>query len=467
MPAATITRKQYPVGHGGFHAGRIAVRNDDVPPELLLIKDIADASTILEKFYVYDCGSESPKAFDRSLQSHNLMTKERTDLLFVSHLDSDHVNKIDRLMGATPARIVVLPYLDSLDLAELLIREVAGGSVTASMREYVTDPVGHWRRQGADIVIFVEPGGGDDQPPGGGPPDRPTDPDRLAPTPSSEGVSSEGLQARLTCTIRKPRAAQPKDFAKVSYGAPHDIDHDPPAGGVLAGCGSYFRLEWRANDRDPWRRADWILLPYVHPVETEIRTAFRAAIMHELSFKNPDSDLFATALLAKLRSDRKRLVELYYDHFEVGQNAISMSLYSGPEGRRGAQESPQWLKAVALGAGEYHVQSSPMGWLGTGDSKLKQSARRTPWLNFFKPFSREIAVLSLPHHGSFKDFDEEILGFDGLVVAVATTIRDRNRVAGLELTLGEVSGAGKDYKVVDDKAESELSLKCARAIKPA
>jgi hypothetical protein len=38
----------------------------------------------------------------------------RTDILFLSHLDSDHVNKIDRLMGTSPAKIIVLPYLDSL-----------------------------------------------------------------------------------------------------------------------------------------------------------------------------------------------------------------------------------------------------------------------------------------------------------------------------------------------------------------
>ena len=76
-------------------------------------------------------------------------------------------------------------------------------------------------------------------------------------------------------------------------------------------------------------------------------------------------------------------------------------------------------------------------------------------------------MLSLPHHGSSKDFHEELLGFDALRIAVATTIRDRHRVAGLEDTLGRVSAAGKDYKVVDDKAESELVLQCGRLIKPA
>ena len=159
MPIAKVFRTQYPVGHGGFHAGRIEVRDDGGYP------------TIMDKFYVYDCGSESPESFDRSLRNHCLMTGDRTDLLFVSHLDSDHMNKIDRLIGAAPAPIVVVPYLDLEDLSELLMREMDDGRVTASIRDYVSDPADWWRRRGAETVIFVEPGTGDDQPPDGGAPE--------------------------------------------------------------------------------------------------------------------------------------------------------------------------------------------------------------------------------------------------------------------------------------------------------
>jgi hypothetical protein len=359
---------------------------------------------------------------------------------------------------------VVVPYLDSVDLAELLMREVDDGSVTASIREYVADPVAYWRRQGADIVIFVEPGSGDDQPPGGGTPDRPIDPDRPPLEPSG---SSEGLQARLTCTIKRPRETPPKDFATVSHDLQHDVDDDLPRGGVLAGCGSYFRLEWRANDQDSWRIADWILLPYVHPVESNVRTAFRKAIMLELGLQNPDGAFFASALLEKLRLDRKRLIKLYNEHFDESQNALSMSLYSGPERRHGHQETSQWLVPAGRDGIGYHMERSPVAWLGTGDSKLKQSERRKPWLGFFEPFSDEILILSLPHHGSSKDFHEELLDFDALALAVATTIRDRHRVAGLEYTLGRVLEAGKNYRVVDEKAESEFVFECARLIKPA
>jgi hypothetical protein len=466
MLTALVQRRQFAVGHGGFHAGRIAVRKDDVGiPELILF-EVRDgkSTTIFEKSYVYDCGSESPRAFDRSLRSYNVMTEERTDLLFVSHLDSDHVNKIDRLMGPTPPKIVVLPYLDSVDLTELLMREVDDGSVTASMREYVSDPAGYWRRRGAEIVIFVEPGTGDDQPPGGGTPDAPVDPEGPLPPAS---LASEGAQVRLTCTIRKPRAIPPKSFAQVDYNIPRDVDHELPAGGVLAGAGSYFRLEWQAKSQERWRRADWILLPYVHPVESETRTAFRKAITQELGLGNLDPGGFAGALLEKLRSDRKRLVALYRQHFETGQNAISMSLYSGPERRHAAEERSGWL--VPAGPARsfgYQMVALPVAWLGTGDSKLRQIIRRKPWLDFFNPFSQEIRFLSLPHHGSANDFHDDILNFRGLSVAIATTIRDRDRVAGLEGTLSRVESAGKTYRVVEDRPETEFSVTCARQMGP-
>ena len=288
-------------------------------------------------------------------------------------------------------------------------------------------------------------------------PNSPIDPDSLLPASSA---SSEGRQARLTCILRKPRKRGSHSFAKAEYNFPYDVGEPLPKGGVLAGCGSFFGLEWRATAADRWRAGDWILLPYVHPVNSDVRTAFRKAIMSELN--NPDVSAFSGELLRKLKSDRKKLVSLYNDHFEVGQNAISMSLYSGPySGRHKSFPSTEIDSLWALGFGQ---MPSPVGWLSTGDSKLKQTARRKPWLDFFNRYSDEILILSLPHHGSAKDFHEEILNFNGLQFAVATTVLDRHRVFGLEDTLARVKSAGKQHRVVDDKAESEFDIMCRRSM---
>lgn len=464
MFTAVVHRKQHAVGHGGFHVGRITVRKDEVQLPQLMLFESSDAqgksTKIFEKLYVYDCGSESPHAFERAIRSHRLTSDGGTDLLFVSHLDSDHINKLDRLMGVSPAKIVILPYLDAEDLSELLIREVDEGDITGSLRAYASDPVQWWRLRGADTIIFIESGNGEDQAPTGGPPDTGIDPDGL---PRSE---SEGASVRLTCVLRKPRGDAPKGFAVAKYETPNDVDRDLPAGGVLAGSASHFRIEWQTEKNSPWRYGDWILAPYVHPVEARRRREFRDAIMRELGLSNPQSDEFAAALLEKLRSHRRTLVALYSKHFEVGQNAISMSLYSGPQRLGGGSGTSDWRVPVRQLEFGYEMTQSPVGWLKTGDSKLKQSDRRDPWLRFFNPHTYHIHILSLPHHGSFKDFHEDILKFDALKIAIATTIRDRNRVARLEDTLSEVEAAKKNYAVVDDQSENAFDIACARFFSP-
>src|SRR5579871_2801474 len=227
MLTVEVLRTQYPVGHGGFHGGRIRVSANN---------DLA----LLTKNYVYDCGSESADAFDRALRKHQRVSEETTDLLFISHLDSDHVNKIDRLMGAQPARIVVLPYLEDEDLATLIAEEIDNGRLTASTREYLSDPVDWWLRRGAETIIFIEPGNGEEHSPSGTPP-APPGPDV---PPAPEG----GAQARLVFFAALPRAKSlKKNVSTLPPNLPLDIDRDLPPGGILAGCTSHFGLQWRKD----------------------------------------------------------------------------------------------------------------------------------------------------------------------------------------------------------------------------
>jgi hypothetical protein len=83
---ANVLRKQYAIGHGGLHAGRIVVTaNVSAAQASIAVQGDEDGagaiSTLLMKFYVYDCGSVSRDAFDRSLKSHNRLTGMRTDIL--------------------------------------------------------------------------------------------------------------------------------------------------------------------------------------------------------------------------------------------------------------------------------------------------------------------------------------------------------------------------------------------------
>lgn len=71
-----MQRTFYPVGQGGFYSETFTTKNN--------------------KFnVVYDCGSVSSNV--NPVISSSFNKNENIDILFISHFDSDHVNKIDIL----------------------------------------------------------------------------------------------------------------------------------------------------------------------------------------------------------------------------------------------------------------------------------------------------------------------------------------------------------------------------------
>ena len=91
-----VKRTQYPIGQGSFHAGHLEWTVESSPRS--------------EKFhYVYDCGTSDGST---ALQNAILACRSETshiDALFVSHLDADHVNGLDRLLGLISVHTVLHP----------------------------------------------------------------------------------------------------------------------------------------------------------------------------------------------------------------------------------------------------------------------------------------------------------------------------------------------------------------------
>ena len=81
-----VTRCQYPIGQGCISSGRIRSAQDE-------------SERAVDFRYIYDCGSTNQRPLGDAIDSywkHNTSV----DALFVSHLHVDHVNGIDRLLGA-------------------------------------------------------------------------------------------------------------------------------------------------------------------------------------------------------------------------------------------------------------------------------------------------------------------------------------------------------------------------------
>jgi hypothetical protein len=460
MFGAIVKRVQYAVGHGGFHAGRIKIVEDTRGIELApFFAGDQKGSSVLDLDYVYDCGSEDSEAFTRSIQAYKRDYSERLEMLFVSHLHADHINRIDCLLGYKEPRIVVLPYLDLEDIAAIALRDYKEGHFSALYREYIRDPILWWRNRGVEIIIFIEPGNDDSAPPDSREPDRPL---------SGKGkLEIDKPAARLAAMLKKPLGDVPKEL-----GAADPNRQTLVKSSVLAGPGSSFRLEWQLGSEDAWRSADWILLPYVHPVKEGQRAIFRAALLKHLNCVSPEPTEFRDRVLTELRSLNKAndLVDLYSNHFAKDHNAVSLSLYSGPAAKRSTERDLMWhiwdSSSSPRSSRKRWDENSPSGWLSTGDAMLKEPIRRRPWRKFYSTYDSNLGIMTLPHHGSVHNFHEDILDWRGLRLAVATTIKRERRIAGLDETLASVVKSRKHAYIVDDRASQTLDTEARRLLAP-
>ena len=90
-----VTRFQFPIGQGCFHAG--SIRDDDA---------VYHGEHAFH--YVYDCGSDDGKALGEAIDSYKNQVSH-VDALFVSHLDNDHVKGLDRLLSVVKVDTVTSP----------------------------------------------------------------------------------------------------------------------------------------------------------------------------------------------------------------------------------------------------------------------------------------------------------------------------------------------------------------------
>jgi hypothetical protein len=460
MLGAIVTRCQYAVGHGGFHVGRIKFVNDSGLRLAEFFAGDEQGTTILDLEYVYDCGSEDTDAFARSIQDFRRDCAKKLEILFVSHLHADHINRIDTLLGYKEPRIVVLPYLDLEDVAAMAILDFRDGHFSGLYRDYIRDPVSWWRNRGVEIIIFIEPGDDGSVPPDSPPPDRPSG---GKPT-KYQKIEPAGQLAHV---LQKPLGEIPEGLA-----AANPNFQPLPGSSVLAGPGSLFRLEWRLGRKEGWRPADWILLPYVHPVKETQRAAFRTALLNHLKLVAPAPDEFQKRLLEELvlSDNAKKMIDIYSDHFARNHNAVSLSLYSGPAAKQSMERDRSWHiwdSSSSRGASwKRWDENAPCGWLSTGDSMLKEAIRRRPWRKFYSRYEGKVGILTLPHHGSFHNFHDDLLDWNGLRLAVATTVKREKRIAGLGETLARVAKKRKHAHVVDDKASQTLDTEARRLLVP-
>ena len=346
------TTRQLPVGQGGM---------------MTTVIESPDGAVFR---FAFDCGSLNREHLQHGLEA---VEAEGLDVLFVSHLDQDHVNGVDALLTRAPVHTVVLPGLDpmSITAAAALAAELEG--LSGNLIQLLQDPFAWFHARGVKRVITIgRPLGGDEAGPFG--------PDGF---PGGGGGNNERKEKLFTLRLRESQAVQEssvvgKSGMEVQQVAPH---------GVL-----YLELGWQ-----PGQWLQWLLLPYYHPFEQTRIEAFRKAVKDIL--KVPDdtsiaSVAFRDRLVRVLRDPKAREnLRACYGHLSLRRNAPSLSLYSGPaQDQHFAIQKTTRPNILEVGG--------RTGWLTTGDAELGRETMYAPWRRRFEPLLERVSVLVLPHHGS-------------------------------------------------------------------
>lgn len=345
---------QHAVGQGGLFSGELKILRQQLR-------------------WVYDCGSNQRDALTREIKT--VAAADEIDLLFLSHLDSDHIGGVDQLLSHVNIREVVLPYLEETTLLATVARDATRGSLNGTFLDAANDLAGWFGSRGVETITLVR--GLDDEDDDGG-------------APLLLELEPSGLEGeRDTVWTHTPRpvteipsnpniiSASGENVAKMQQ-----VDH-----------GATLQIVKRGLVQN------WALIPYVQQPSKKKMQAFEQALENEFGIPLDKKKILAQAKKAKVRDKLRDC----YDALWLDHNLISMTLYSGPLKRTDARVSSSFFP------GPIGWQRKLGGWMLTGDAHLDGMRRRQRFLKYYQQVTPLTNVLMLPHHGSIHNHSDLVL----------------------------------------------------------
>lgn len=322
-----ITRVFHPVGQGAFYSERHTIGD--------------------EKFnIVYDCGSLSSK-IDSVVQ--DFADQNEIDVLFISHFDQDHVNKIKLLQSKTIIKRVVLPLLhdDERILLEV-INKVLGYNEVVTL---IDSPEQFFKSNDAEKP-------------------------KTQITKVNINRDSSDIQEPQTINLLKE--VPPQIDSGTSLVINHDDNHN------------------------------WVFIPYNFDFSnrrTEIEREIVSAGYTVDSFKNMvDNSIFDAQMI-------KKKINSIYKKLSGTMNSNSMFLYSGPNSTDKYTCFCDYTKQFARRPYYFDCHKlSKVGCLYTGDGNFNELIDIKKILpNHYK----YLGVIQTPHHGSKNSFNINFVSFYG------------------------------------------------------
>lgn len=386
------SRTQHPIGQGFFHTASVEVEDRVFN-------------------YVYDCGSMDAAPLDSAIGEYvESLDGTNIDLLFLSHLDNDHVSGLERLLVLSNASTAVLPYLSPVGRLILIARAIENGTITGSLLGLLSDPTGWLTARGVESVIFIAPAAP--------PPEAP--PDWTVP-----GEPGPFLGIDMPPETR-PDERRTHDSGKIwldTWSIVDDTDglrtqsrRNTQSTSVMS-CLQPLRL---INSNIGW--LNWQFVTFVHP-EGKREENFLQEVKRKFPGLIPRTkfELDQKKLLAILQNpaDRKVLAGCY-SMIHSNRNMTSLSVYSGPIKipREGVYYSSNQYPHRDLWPFWFHPELR-VAWLGTGDSNFGGPKRRNAFRTHYESLKGAVLTFSLPHHGARKHFHRDLVEFGRLFVASA------------------------------------------------
>lgn len=421
-PIASLSRLQHAVGQGGFHSARLTGPSDAhwIADDGQVYCDV-DPTTIS---WIYDCGSETQSAVHKEVDTYLDTAKPWLDLLFISHLDADHVNGVERLFSGDPALqvgTIALPYLEDGARAYALAQAIATGDDAGDgtfIRDLIVDPVDVLSRFAPRRILLFR--SGSDVPEDG------FDGDINTRGPS--GPDSDRPCWKLVGPDRAPPVGK-AILATADVEATVVSDH-----AILVAPIEHGGFEW-------------IFKPYVRPAQPLTIDKFldQAAKNLNLDLASAKARLFDTAQLKMLLSDEqaaKALGDAYKTVFK-SKNQTSLCVYAGPAAEPGRIDA--W--AFCFDNHNY-VRRETIGWLGTGDLNIKPKI----WVDrFLAHYAAEIdrtRVLQIPHHGSILNWNVDILDLKPRSCVVSAAPLNPNWKHPSPIIVSQVKASGVEVRHV-------------------
>jgi len=360
--------------------------------------------------YAFDCGSLNREHFEQGLP---FCSPGKIDVLFISHLDADHINGIDALMAYMQIDTVILPCLDALHVTMIACEAIGPSGIRMSVQTFLADPAQWFAVRGVKRVLHLQRGSSDET--------LPFNPDNEE-TPDSEPLGRhEKPDQAIHCTIHSMGSSIADSEAT------EDIVVETLGEHTVLTISNYKPL--------------WSLVPYVHPFPEDVIESFRQAVgkmLPQVFTKRSICSKSFTKRLIEVLADKeqRKALKRCYAILSSDNNKPSLSLYSGAHlGVRTntsidrTDTQSVWRRNrsahMRVWPGTRHPQEGAGSWLSTGDANLQSPETRKPWLERYRNVMRDLDVLVLPHHGSNRSIDAEVLAHSGDAILLVCAANGR------------------------------------------